>query len=319
MGRSMTRAERLREMERLYIDRAYSDSEMAERLGVDRTTAYRDRIELESEYPLEAVGEGRYRINRSRYLSQIKVNLHEALAIYLAVRRASRQTRIAQPHVGSALEKLAAALRQPMTGRLTQAAGRVLEQSAQPERVKILETVTQAWAEQRKVRIAYKSLRAQKTTHYLLSPYLIEPSLWSDGAYVIGWNEMYEEVRTHKIERIEDAILTSQVFDIPESFDEKALLDFAWGIWSEDREPEVVRLRFFPGEAARRLRESIWHRTQEIEELPGGGCIWKAEVSEWHEMVPWVRGWGADVEVLEPEGLRDMIKEEVRKMAEVYG
>jgi len=33
----MNKAERLEEMKRLYIQRAFSDIEMAERLGVDRT------------------------------------------------------------------------------------------------------------------------------------------------------------------------------------------------------------------------------------------------------------------------------------------
>ncbi len=41
----LTKSERLEEMKRLYIQRAYSDNELAERLGVNRTQIYRDRIE----------------------------------------------------------------------------------------------------------------------------------------------------------------------------------------------------------------------------------------------------------------------------------
>ncbi len=74
----MTKAERLAEMKRLYIQRAYSDIEMAERLGVDRTTVYRDRVELTTEYPIEPDEQGRYRINRSKLISEIKVNLQSA-------------------------------------------------------------------------------------------------------------------------------------------------------------------------------------------------------------------------------------------------
>jgi CRISPR-associated endonuclease/helicase Cas3 len=36
-------------------------------------------------------------------------------------------------------------------------------------------------------------------------------------------------------------------------------------------------------------------------------------------MIPWIRGWGADVEVLGPEGLREMMMGEVRRLAEAYG
>jgi CRISPR-associated endonuclease/helicase Cas3 len=36
-------------------------------------------------------------------------------------------------------------------------------------------------------------------------------------------------------------------------------------------------------------------------------------------MLPWIRGWGADVEVSEPEWLRESLMGEVRAMARQYG
>ena len=57
----MKKSGRLQEMKRLYIQRALSDIEMAERLKVDRTTVHCDRMELTTEYPIEADDEGRYR------------------------------------------------------------------------------------------------------------------------------------------------------------------------------------------------------------------------------------------------------------------
>ncbi len=94
----MNKAERLEEMKRLYIQRAFSDIELAERLGVDRTLVYRDRIELTGQYPIEKDDQGRYRIPRTKLISEIKVNLHEALTLYLAARKTSRQTRFHHPH-----------------------------------------------------------------------------------------------------------------------------------------------------------------------------------------------------------------------------
>ncbi|MBN1148575.1 MAG: WYL domain-containing protein [Anaerolineales bacterium] len=319
MGRGYNKADRLREMERLYVQRAFSDIEMAERLGVDRTTAYRDRVALSTEYPFVEDEHGRWRIDRSSYISNISVNLHEALALYLAARRASRQTRVAQPHVASALEKLAAALKQPMTERLVRAAGALLGQSAQPERVAVVEAITRAWVEQRAVRISHRGLRARQAREYLVRPYLIEPSLWGEGAYLIGESDVHGGLATFKIERIEQAYVTLHRFEIPEDFDEQQLLQHAWGIWYARGEPALVRLRFAPGQATRRLKESIWHPTQELTDLEDGGCIWEARVAEVQEMLPWVRGWGADVEVLAPEELRETLTGEAKAMAESYG
>ncbi|MBL7164549.1 MAG: hypothetical protein ISS57_18335 [Anaerolineales bacterium] len=122
MGTSMKKAECLVEMERLYLQRAYSDADMAERLGVDRTTAYRYRRALEEKIFIIQDDSGRWKIDRTRYLSNIRVNLYESLSLYLASRRASQQSRIAGVHAASALEKMAGTLHQPMTSRLVKAA-----------------------------------------------------------------------------------------------------------------------------------------------------------------------------------------------------
>jgi len=331
MGRGMTKAERLYKALWLYTQQGYSDVEMAEELGVDRSTVNRDRLELTGEHAFYEEAKGRYRLERMQYMPNIKVNLYEALALYLATRRAARQTRIAQPHTARALAKLAAALKQPMTERLAQAAGRILEQPADAGRVQVLETITQGWVERRKVEIVYRGLKSPSPLAalpgtgegyegrvYVVQPYLIEPSLWSDGAYVIGFCDSFGKMATFKIERVIQARLKLEQFEIPDDFDEAELLRYAWGIWFADEAPTRVRLRFAAGEAARRVRESIWHPTQEVEVLEDGGLIWQAQVAEWQEMVPWVRGWGADVEALEPEGLREAVMAGIRAAAEMY-
>ena len=313
----MTKAERLAEMKRLYIQRTFTDAEMAEKLNVDRTTIYRDRMELTLEYPIEQDYEGRYHIERSKLISEIKVNLHEALTLYLAARKTSRQTRFYNPHVTNALEKLAATLRQPMTERLLKAADVLLKQEKDPERVKILEILAQAWVEQKKVRIRYQGLKSAGVTNHVISPYLIEPSIWSDSVYVIAYSEVFEKVMPFKIDRIETAALLSELFEIPDDFDDQQLLKHAWGIWYADEEPITVKLRF-NRDATKRVKESIWHPLEKVEDTEDGGCIWSADVAEWREMLPWVRGWGADVEVLEPKELRDSLTREVQELAELY-
>ena len=314
----MTKSERLQEMKRLYVQRAYSDIEMAERMNVDRTTAYRDRMELTTEYPIEPDAEGRYRIDRVRLISEIKVNLHEALALYLAARKTSRQTRFHQPHTASALEKLAAALRQPMTERLLKTAETLLKQEKESERVKVLETLAKAWVEQKKVRIRYQRLESRDFVNHLISPYLIEPSIWSDSVYVIALSDVTEKIIPFKIDRIETAALSGESFELPNHFDDQELLKHAWGIWFGDKDPVTVKLRF-SRDVTRRVKESIWHPLETVIDLETGGCEWSAKMAEWREMLPWIRGWGADVEVLEPVELRETMMGETRAMAEKYG
>ena len=316
----LTKSERLEEMKRLYIQRAYSDKELAERLGVDRTLIYRDRMELSTKYPIEKDQNGRYHIPRSKLLSEIKVNLLEALTLYLAAGKIARQTRVYQPHAANAVEKLAAVLRQPMTEQLLKTANRLLNQEKKPEKIKILETIAQAWVEQRKVRMEYQRLGQEDITRHTISPYLIEPSIWSDSIYVIAQSDFNDKIYPFKIDRILTAFITSETFQIPVSFDSENLLKHAWGIWYADREPVTVKLRFFPSPTViQRLEESIWHPLERIEKTEDGGRIWSVEIADWREMLPWIRGWGADVEALEPADLRAALEKEARRMAKVYG
>jgi len=312
-----TKAERLEELKRLYIQRAYTDMELAEKLGVSRETIFRDRKDLSLEYPVEPDAQGRYHIPKNKLISEIKINLHEALTLYLAGRKISRQTRFHQPHTVNAVEKLAATLRQPMTERLLKSAERVTTQEKNPNKVKIIETIAQAWVEQRKVRIEYQALGSDGLTRHTINPYIIEPSIWSDSIYVIAQSDFNDQTFAFKIDRILSATLSGETFEIPESFDDQQLLKHAWGIWVGDKDPVSVKLRFSSA-VTRRVKESIWHPLETVTDTEDGGCIWSADVAEWREMLPWVRGWGADVEALEPEGLRNSLKREAQSLAELY-
>lgn len=315
----MTKAERLEEMKRLYIQRAYSDIEMAGRLGVTRETVFRDRRELSTQYPIEKDAQGRYHIPRTRLISEIKLNLHEALTLYLAGRKTSRQTRFYQPYTVNAVEKLAATLRQPMTERLLKSAERLMGQEKNPDKIKIIETVTQAWVEQRKVRIEYQALGSDGFTRHTINPYIIEPSIWTDGVYVIAQSDFNDQIFAFKMDRILSAALSGETFEVPESFNDEELLKHAWGIWYGSKKPEQVTLRFSPTPSIiQRLEESVWHPLQSIEPTEDGGRIWSVEIAEWREMLPWIRGWGADVEVLEPKELRDEIIKNARNLAMQY-
>ena len=113
--------------------------------------------------------------------------------------------------------------------------------------------------------------------------------------------------------------LSSEQFTLPEEFDEQELLRHAWGIWRGEGEPVTVKLKFAPGEATRRVQESVWHPLEQVTPTEDGGCLWQAPIAEWREMLPWVKGWGAEVEVLEPGELREALRREAQRLAEMYG
>ncbi|NLG48935.1 MAG: WYL domain-containing protein, partial [Chloroflexi bacterium] len=105
-------------------------------------------------------------------------------------------------------------------------------------------------------------------------------------------------------------------YEIPETFDGPGLLRSAWGIQFGEQ-TEDVALRFVPG-VTRRVKESVWHPSQTVEDTPDGGCLLRMQVANPTEMVYWIRGWGPQVKVLEPAWLREQMAREAREVARIY-
>ena len=314
------RSELIQEMARLYTERPYSDVEMSKALETDRSNIYRIRQQMEEMgMPITPAPDvrGKYYIPRSYRLNHILLKQTEAAALYLAGRRLQQQTRSGQKEVASALQKLSHALGKPLSEKLIRAAAVILEQEQDRQREQVFTTLVECWLNEQRVRIRHRKLHGVLRT-YEVSPYQLEPSVWGDSIYLLGYSEYHERLATFKLGRIEHATPALSPFRPPPAdFDVHELLQHAWGIWHADGEPVTVRLRF-SDYVTPRVRESIWHPQQTIEMLPDGGCIWQAQIAEPQEMLPWLRGWGADVEILEPVALRRQIEREVLKLSRIY-
>lgn len=118
------------------------------------------------------------------------------------------------------------------------------------------------------------------------------------------------------MERIERATLLETVYEVQDHFDPYGYLEHSWGVIGGD-ERIVVKLRF-SSDVAYRVRESDWPCVDAIECLPDGGCLMTLTVSHTLEMKPWIRGWGVDCEVIEPEALRRVIAQDMIAAGRMY-
>ncbi len=299
-----------------------SQAEIARRLGVNRSTIYRDLPDLVERCAVYEGPDGLLRLDRSNRLVDLHLTLHECMAIHLATRLLATRSDKQNPHAASGLRKLGLALERlaPHISRHVQQSADLMDDAARrhdPAYLQVLERLTLGWAEERKVRVWHRHAETGEVRDFALSPYFVEPYAAGQTAYVIGWREPPGAMRTLKIERIERAEPLAEGYTIPEDFDPRELLADAWGIWTSEVEPVHVVLRFHP-RVARRVRETEWHRSQEIEEQADGSVVWQARVAEPQEMMPWIRGWGADVEVLGPDTLRSAMRLEAGRLSALY-
>lgn len=292
--------------------------QIAKALGTTPRQAYRDLDALElMGIPLTEMTPGRYAIIPGHFLPPVHFNLAEAVALFLAARLLARYSDDHNPMVMQALSKLASSLPEAIAEHVQATVAGLAEKPENRDYVTVFATVTQGWAERRKVRIWHQAAGSEHVHRYLLSPYFVEPSAVGYATHVIGYEEEYfHQIHTFKLERIQTARLTSETFEAPADFDPVALLRSAWGIMFGEELVEV-RLRFSP-QVARRVAESIWHPSQQLERCADEGCILTVQVAHPLEMKPWIRGWGPDCLVLAPPELRAEVAEEMRLAAELY-
>lgn len=317
-SRTQSKAGRLRRIEhKLYnTPQGLGAVELAQYCGVDRRTIYRD-IEA-----LDLMGvpiwqyEGKFGIDRDGYQSTVRLNLNETVALYFAARLLAHHSDENNPHVVSALDKIAASLPDAtLSEHMSRAAEVIRAKPMRSNYVQIVEMLTRAWADRRAVTIRYWAADRAEPQERVIEPYFLEVSRFEPASYVLAHDRLRDALRTFKVERIQQADLLSDHYTIPDDFDPYKWLQASWGIMAE--EEVEVRLRFSP-QVSRRVQESVWHHSQRLEELPDGGCILSMCVGGIREIRNWVLSWGGDVEVLAPAELRSQIAAEGERMALQY-
>jgi predicted DNA-binding transcriptional regulator YafY len=289
--------------------------DIAETCGVDRRTIYRDLDMLSSLGVPIWQDDGRFGIIRDQYLATVRLNFNEAIALFIAARLLSRHADQQNPHNVSALTKLSMAFPEPLASHVAFTAEAVRHYPVDNNFVEILEVVSRAWAEHRKVKVWYSAHSSGETKVRDFAPYFIEPTP-QGGLYAIGRDGLSGEIRTLKFQRMQKVQLTDEPYTIPADFDANTYFSSAWGIMGGGGEIKVSLL--FLADSAPLIQEHIWHASQKIERLNDGCCRMILWVNDWREMRPWIRSWGSQVEVEEPEVLREDMALDAGRVAERY-
>ena len=109
MSRLANRTARLRQLEELLLlsPGGLSATELAAQLLVDRRTVYRDIDFLSAQGVPLWQQDGRFGLNRTRYLATVRLSYQEAIALVLAGLLLARTLDERNPHVIAALRRLA--------------------------------------------------------------------------------------------------------------------------------------------------------------------------------------------------------------------
>lgn len=175
----------------------------------------------------------------------------------------------------------------------------------------VLEKLRRAARERRGVSMVYRSRSRPEPLERDVDPYaLVHRWGWW---YVVGHCHLRRAMRTFRVDRIRELTLLTEPFDLPADFDVKEYL--AADGWPQAR--VRVSLRFSPQAALRALDgRAFW---DSIEERSDGSIvvIFGAAELEWAAQV--ALSYGPQVEVLEPEELRQRVRDSACALCSLYG
>ncbi len=162
-----------------------------------------------------------------------------------------------------------------------------------------------ATLQRRKLRLRYHSRSRDEVTARVVSPQRLVH--YRDNWYLDAWDELREALRTFSVDRIIAAEqLAEPAIDVQgQKLDE--YFASAYGIFS-GKANKVAVLRFSPLRA-RWVADERWHPQQVGRFEIDGSYVLEIPYRESRELVMDVLRYGADVEVVAPQGLREEVKE----------
>ena len=316
------------QLERIFeIDRSIrageypNASRLADVLEASKRVIYNDRVfmidRLGAPIAYNQEKGGWYYSNETWTLPNIMITEGELLALFLSLEVARRYLGTSlEGSLRSAVDKISRSVKGPVSVDLDalKAHYTFASPALSDVREQILLELHRAIRENHRLWMRYYTASRDEHTDRTVSPYHLYHA--QGEWYLIAFDDFRQEVRNFAVGRIEDWSILPDTFERDAGF---SIQEHMGSAFQTERGSEVVEvaIRFDPHQA-RYIRERRWHETQRIEEQPDGGLILRFQSSGLGEVKRWVMQYGGNAEVLEPQGLREAIAEEVRRASSIY-
>ena len=164
--------------------------------------------------------------------------------------------------------------------------------------------------------ITYQSDRATEPVEQEVYP---QGFVFHRGSlYLIAWSSRRGEIRTYKMDRIDDVHSTKLPAAIPEKFNLADWLEHSFGVFrSNTTVVQTIRIHF-TRDVARYVKESNWHKSQKLTPQKDGSLLAEFQLTDTSEIKRWIMSFGPNAKVLEPEELVEEIRTNLNQMLNRY-
>ncbi len=301
--------------------------QLAEQIEVTQKTIQRDISFMQNDLglPLEYDGSrhGYYYERPVHEFPLMRYTVEDVVALFLA-------RKALEPLQGSPLEatlrdsfkRLSSALQGEVSfhwSDLDQAFS-VKDAGVVPGDIRLFEKIARAVLECRELRFDYRKIDSKEWEPRALRPFHIAE--FEGGWYVIGYDIERKAKRTFALQRMKTVRVLKTRFLRPTDFTLSEHLGGSFGVWDAPKDHgdhHRIRLRF-TGWAARMVSERRWHPSQQLN--------WRSkkqevldvtmELSGFEEITRWILSWGDQVEVIEPNELKDSVIASLKATQDLY-
>ncbi len=171
---------------------------------------------------------------------------------------------------------------------------------------KIFEAIKQ----HKTISFGYRSISSTEHTPHSLDPYKIycQKGDW----YAIGFSHSHNKYNTYNLSRMKDIVLLSD-FEPDPDYESKVHIDPNFGIWNNNESVKKIEL-IFDKSINTYILERTWHKNQKCYQTEDGSVHLSFESNQLQETLYWVLHFGSAVKIENPPELKQMYKEEVKKM-----
>ncbi len=191
---------------------------------------------------------------------------------------------------------------------------RILKIAARKPNPKHFSVVVSALLMRKKINIKYTGRDRNKSTQRTLSPQRLVH--YRDNWYIDAWCHLREKLRTFSIDRISYSRMENNTALEIEEPVLKEHYASAYGIFSG--KPNKTAVLKFNASVAKWIAEEQWHPEQ-VGQFDLHGCYeLQIPYRDARELIMDILKYGADVEVLKPESLRQQIREQSAQVSNIY-
>ena len=185
-----------------------------------------------------------------------------------------------------------------------------------PSGYEYLTEIIQAMREGKCLTITYQSFWKEEAQVISLEPYFIK--VFKQRWYLTARSSAHEELRTYALDRIQELHISNQKFKMPKDFDAEEMYEDAYGIViGKEEKVERIEINVYNNQA-KYFRSLPLHSSQREIETSDSCSVFEYYLKPTYDFIQELLLHGPDVEVIHPNSLRQLMKQRIEEMAELY-